>query len=128
RQGKAQIRDVREGMGGIDDQRSQHREDVRLEIAIHAAPLLGLQVADVEEGQLLAGKARQYDVVQTLGVVPLHIPDDTADRLELLIRRQAVGRALTVACGQLFLESRHPDLEELVQVRAEDSQELKPFQ
>jgi hypothetical protein len=76
----------------------------------------------------LPGEGRQYDVVQALGVLPLHIPDDAADRLELLFRCQAVGSTLTVAGCLLFLESRHPDLKEFVQVRAEDSQELEPLQ
>jgi hypothetical protein len=50
------------------------------------------------------------------------------DRVELLLRGEPVGRWLADPRGQLSLETRHPDHEELVEIGAEDRQELDPLE
>ena len=47
---------------------------------------------------------------------------------ELLGRRAPVGRGSADPRGHLLLEARHPNLEELIEVLAEDGQKLGPLQ
>ena len=54
--------------------------------------------------------------------------DPLADRLELLVRRHAVGGRRRDTGLHLLLEAGHPDLEELVEVLAVDRDELDPFE
>ena len=76
----------------------------------------------------MRSECRQHGVVQAAGVVADELPDDGGDLPQLFLGRQPGGRALAVTGGQLVLETGHPDLEELVEVRTEDPQELEPLQ
>ena len=51
-----------------------------------------------------------------------------ADRAELLDLVEAVGRVAAHAGRELLLQARDADLEELVEVRAEDREELRPLE
>ena len=60
------------------------------------------------------------------------LPDQVAhglgDGVELRLGRHAVGGALDDAGGHLALEPGHPHLVELVEVAAEDAEELEPLE
>ncbi len=70
----------------------------------------------------------QQLLVEAAAVLPHQVADDLRDRVELRLGSHAVGRALDDAGGHLPLEPGDPDLEELVEIAAEDAEELEPLE
>ena len=66
--------------------------------------------------------------VNAVGLAGHQLLDPGADRAELLDLVEAVGRGRAHADRELFLQARDPDLEELVDVAAEDREELRPLE
>ena len=108
-------------MRRVDRERRQDREDLvqealaQLQAALR--PLLVRHDADVLVGQLVA------HLEVRPGVRGLELEHPVPDALQDLGGRQAVGRRPRMARRDLLLETRDPDLEELVQVAGEDGQE-----
>ncbi len=115
-------------MRGIDRERRQDREDpvvedpgeLRLRLGVEIGPR-GEREADLlERGRDLLGERGRLPGDQLLDASP--------DRAELFDLVEAVGRRRAHADRELFLQARDSDLEELVDVAAEDREELRPFE
>ena len=65
---------------------------------------------------------------QAVAMAHHHLAHGARDGAELGLRGHAVGGALYDARRDLLLEARDPYLEELVQVAAEDGEELDPLE
>ena len=123
-----EVRDVREGMAWIDCQRGQHRKDLLAEDRMKLAELfLGHLVGAHDHDPCLrqvrnelAVKDRDLSIDQLLNPSP--------DRSQLLERRHPIGRGGRDSRQHLFLETGHPNLEEVIEVLAEDRQEANPLQ
>ena len=91
---------------------------------------LGLGVELVPGGERDAGVLqRGRDLLGERGGLARHqLLDAGADRAELLDLVEAVGRRRAHADRELFFEPGDADLEELVDVAAEDREELGPFE
>ena len=119
---QAQGGDVRERVAGVHGERREDREDLVVEPAAEGLVVLRdlvvVEDLDALGGQLLA------DLGPDRRVLVDQLADALADRVELLAGRQAV--AARVEAGRLVLapQAGDADLEELVEVRGEDGQEL----
>ena len=72
---------------------------------------------------------RGRDLLRERGRLAGHqLLDPGADRAELFDLVEPVGRGRAHADRELFFEPGHADLEELVDVAAEDREELRPFE
>ena len=125
---QAQVRDVGEGMAGVEGERRQDREDLALEV--------GAQLALLPGGEVVVGDDL-YALVPQLGqqiVVPAAVEELALalqvgpDAGQLFRRRHAVRRRLQGPPFQLPAQPRDPHHEELVQVAAVDRQELDPLE
>ncbi len=114
-------------MGGIQADGREHRHDVVEEIAAHPFGLAGIPVGAAQEADAFGGQGGQDGLVEE----PVLVGDEgvgfPADGAEHLPRGQPV-RTGQAPIGDLLLEACHPDLEELVQIAADDAQEAQPLQ
>ena len=128
RQVQRQARDVREGVGRVHRERREHREDPLLEQPVELGPIVPVQLGPghdpdprlVERGQNLL-RQQVPGAIDELGHA-------LADSRELLARGHPLGGGDEDPRRGLLLQPGHPDLEELVEVLAEDRQELRPLQ
>ena len=128
RQVQREVRDVGERVAGVDGEGREHREDPLLEGLDEE--LLVVLVEVVPAGQADAvGRQGGDDLVEE---EPLLALDERLDPLahldELLAGRAPVGRGDADPGRHLLLQTGDPDLEELVEVLAEDGQELGPLE
>ena len=76
----------------------------------------------------LLGERRQHVVHQAMAVLRHLLAHDHRDPRELVLRGQAVRRALGEPGGDLPLEAGHAHLEELIEVAAVDAEELEALE
>jgi len=118
------VDEVREGMSGVDRERRHHREERPVEVRLHDLGLLGGDLLRADDPDTLRDQTR-LDVLEE---APVLLLDERVHTLRH--RRQRLGRGQPVGAGALvplpdaLLQVRHPDHEELVEIRAEDGQEL----
>ena len=74
------------------------------------------------------GELGQHVVMQAATVLPHQVADDLRDGMELCLGGHAVGRTLDDAGRDLPLQAGHPDLVELVEIAAEDGEELQSLE
>ena len=121
---EAEVRDVGEGMAGIDRERRQDREDVGVEVrvdvlAVGAARGRRRRCMDREP---VLGQRREHVVHQARGGA-----GRTSSRTIAEIARELVLGVMpsavrsTMPAADLLLEAGHAHLEELVEVAAEDA-------
>ncbi len=116
------------GCDGIDRQRGQHREDALTEAPPEEVPVGVGELIPMHDADAFLLESRQQIAEHERVGAFLH-PDDTfADLLELLLRVHAVRGHRRHAGLDLFLETRDPDLEELVEVLGVDRDELDPLE
>ena len=121
--------DVRERVAGVDRQRGEHREDPALELVGQPLPVVVVELGPAgEHGSRPSARPPQTGPRNTSSARAISDPGPGEDRLELLRPRSSVDAAPGDPGGDPLLQTRHPDLEELVQVLAEDRQELDPLQ
>ena len=113
-------------MAGRHGERCQDREDL-LEVALAQLGVLLGDLRVVDDRDALRGEPAAK-VADEERVIEDEAGDPLADGGELLGRGAPVGRVLGAAGRHLLHESRHPHLEELVQVGREDGQELGPLE
>ena len=123
---QAQRADVRERVAGVDRERGQDREDLVDEPLAQPGVVLGDLVVLDDRDPLV--DERLADLRERRRVLGHEMPDERLDPLELLGRRQAVGRQPRRPGGRLLAQTGHADLEELVEVAGEDRQELDPLE
>ena len=115
-------------MRRVDGERREHGEDAVVELERELGASVVVEVAPVDE--LDAGLLqRRRDFFREHGSLERdELVDPRPDRAQLLGLVDAVGRGGPHAGRELILETRHADLEELVEVRAEDREELGAFE
>jgi hypothetical protein len=113
---------------GVQPQGGEDRKDVVREEPLEIGPLGGQKVTEADQLDAVPGELRQ-DALEQQGALPaLPRPDPGADLGELLGRRAAVGRHPLRPALLLQLQSTDALHEELVEVAAEDGEELEPLE
>ena len=128
REVQREVRDVRERVPGVDGERREHREDALLEGLDEELLVVVVEVVPPGEAHAVVGQRRD-DLVEEQ---PLLSVDEDLHALahldQLLAGGAPVRRGGAEPGGHLLLEAGHADLEELVEVLAEDGQELGPLE
>jgi len=114
-----------ERVPGVDGERRQHREDLRPEHVLHVPAVSGGQVLLRLDDDPARPEFRQHVVCQAAVLFAHRLLHRHADRFQLGGRRHPVRPATPGDPGlDLLLQAADPDHEELVQVRADDGEEL----
>ncbi len=123
-----EVRDIGEGMAGIDRQWGDHREDQPLEHLMEIGVVATIERFPVAQLDPLHLEGRRDLLQQQCLLAPDHPLQRSPNVGQQLLGRAAVeGQALD-AGHHLAAESGHLDLEELVDPLAEEDQELDPLQ
>ena len=128
RQVQAQIGDMRKRAAGIEGQRRQHRKHRLAEIRIGDCQLLLVQRGVIQDLHAGFGQRREQLVVQALVGVVEQLLDLAADGHQLGSRMHAVGPHIQDAGVHLGDQAGHAHHEKLVQVGADNGQELDALQ
>ena len=123
-----QSADVREGVRGVDGQRSEDREDLRVEEELDLGLLGGGELVPAEQLDALCLEVGQHDLAEQVGLLALQVVGALPDVLQHLAGRVPAGRPDRDAGGDAPLEAGDPDHEELVEVAGEDREELRPVE
>ena len=116
-------------MRRVHRQRREHREDLGGEFLPDVRDVLGGEVLRGGDQRDPALRERRDDILgQDVAVLLLQLAHEGHDGRELFFRRHAVVGELADLGGDLLPEARDPHLEELVQVGAEDREELDPLE
>ncbi len=126
RQRQRQVADVRERVRRVDRERRQDREDLVQEALAQLQPPFRAFLVRHDADVLLRELVAHLEVRPRVGRLELQHP--VPDLLQHLGGGQAVGRRPGVTRGDLLLEARDADLEELVEVAGEDGQEAGALQ
>ena len=127
RQGEAEIGNEREGMGGVDRERRQNREDVAQEMVGEPRPVGLLERIRIDEHDAVAGElgAKLAPARLLVAGKPGH---RVVDADELLGRSHPVRAAGEDAGAHLPLEAGDPHHEELVEIVRGDRKEADPLE
>jgi hypothetical protein len=120
--------DVREGVGRVDRQRGQHREDLLPEIGPQALAFGRAQLAPADQFDALGGQLGAHLVGEAGGVPGDQVRRAFADHQELGAQGDPVAAAHRQAGAEPPLQAGDPHHVELVEVAREDRQELRPLQ
>src|SRR2546421_675375 len=121
---------VGEGMTGVDGERRQDRIDAGAEQGVNVAPLGVVQVLEPHPLDPAGGQPRQHVGSENAVLLGDEFVHPAFDGGELLGGREPVRPVvLRLDPGiHLLLQAGHPDLEELVQVGAEDREEFEALE
>jgi hypothetical protein len=114
-------------MPGIDGERREHRKDLRLEILVDLAPFARRQIFDRQQANVVRCELVE-EPVQTRPLQSREPCDFRVDGLELLVRREPIGRRDDDAGRDLSAQSGDADHVKLVEVRAEDAEKLQALE
>ncbi len=128
REVERQVGDVGEGVAGVDGQRREHREDAVLELLDQHLAVVLVEVVPARQHHAVVGQAGHDLAEEHLLEAGRQLGDPVADREQLLGRRATVGGGAGEPRRDLVLEAGDADLEELVEVLAEDGAELGPLE
>ena len=123
-----QVRDVRERAPRVHRQGRQHGKDLLAEHRVQLVALSRLELAPAQHPHARGIKRGLHVLGEHLSVLLGQRDDLGRDRRQRLLRREAVGRARPDPRLSLLLEAGHAHLEELVHVRGEDREELRPLE
>ncbi|MNE21971.1 hypothetical protein D3C80_1151560 [compost metagenome] len=125
---EALVHQQRERVGRVEADRGDDRGDLVAEEAPHPGLELGVPVTAANKADLVFLQLRQQHIVEdrvlTMDLAVHHFTDSR----QRLVRLQAVSAGLLTGKGDLLLQARHTNFEELIQVAGEDQQELQPLQ
>ena len=121
---EGQVGDVGERAPEPDEERRQGREDPALEQAVELRALLARGVLRVHEPDPVLGEARYELGPEAAGDPRPLLRHDLGDRVDLLVRAEAVGSASGSVGLDVVMESRQAHHEDLVQVGLPDRAEL----
>ena len=129
REVERQARDVRERVRGVDGERREHREDPVVELARELGARGRRRDRSSRRTRRRPPAARAAtSLVNTAAWQGHELFDARADRAQLLDLVDALGRRRADAGLELLLQARHAHLEELVEVGAEDREELRALE
>ena len=112
--------DVGEGVGRVDGQRRQHREELVAEDLAQVLLLGRRQLVPADDGDALLLQRRSDLLVIDPGLHVEQLVRDIGELVDHLARLQPGGAAHGDAGRDAALEPGHPDHEELVEVARED--------
>jgi len=115
-------------VGGVDGERRQHREDQLGEEAFEMRSVVVGQFVPVGEPDAGDFERRGDLVGEDRGGTRHELFDEVTDGAQLVDEVEAVGGGRPEPGRQLLHEPRDPHLEELVEVLAEDGEELRPLE
>src|SRR5215831_20446348 len=111
-------------MPRIEGQRREQWEDVAFEVRRQlAADAIGVLIL-VEKRHARFGERRPEQILPACGLIAHHLHGTLADRRQLLRHGETIGRDLFEARALALAERRDAYHVELVQVRADDREEL----
>ena len=122
------VQQLRERMRRVNRQRRQHRADLRVVVILHPGQIRRLQLRHLQQPDAVRRQGRQQLAAPAAVLLLDHAPHPLDDGAERLGRGQPVHRALHYLAFDLLLDPGHAHLEELIQVRADDAEELHPLQ
>src|SRR5205823_7912203 len=122
-----QVRDVGEGMPRVDGERRQHREHLRLEVLVDRAPLSRRQVGNADEANAVRGKLLEQ-LLKATSLDRELFAHHAIDRVELLLRCQTIDRRKLDVRRDLSTQPRDAHHVELVEIGAEDREELQALE
>src|SRR5262249_33430684 len=127
-QAERAIAEVRKGMARIDGQRRDDRVQDAPEVVLQELALLARRLLRPDDRDALGGE-EWLDFLQEAAMLLVdQLMDSTGDGGEGGGRGQAIRARGHVARAKLPLEIGDPDHEELVEIRAEDREELHTLQ
>jgi hypothetical protein len=123
------VAQVRKGMAAVDRERREDGHERVAEVVVEEAALLVADVLGAQEQNALVGEQGQ-DVLEETAVLLLHerVHVRGHGRHRLRAREPVRPRRRLVPRVDVPLEGGHAHHEELVEVRAEDGEELHPLQ
>ena len=124
REAEGPVREMRERVAGIDGERRHHGQEPALEVVQEIAGLLGRLMPRTDQADPMGFEARDERFDEEPVLLLDEIVDPGGDGQHGLARREPVGSDRAVARGDLALEPGDPDHVVLVQIRAEDAEEL----
>ena len=124
REVERQVRDVGEGVCGIDREGREDGEDEVLEQAVEVCALRRGDLMVADDGDALVLECGEQVGVDEGRLACRELSDHRVDRDELLGRADAVRVVADRLDRDLLVETRDADLEELIEVRGEDRDEL----
>src|SRR6266851_935592 len=123
-----EVGDVRERMARVYGQRRQHWEDLLPEDRVELRQLLLAHLVAANNGDARSAEGRDDARVVEPGLPLDESFDPAADGLQLLQRLYSGRGRHRDGCQHLLLEAGDADLEEVVQVLAEDGEEPHPLE
>ena len=124
-----QAGDVGERVTGVHRQGREHREDPPIELLAEPLAVVVVELAPGREDDAGVGQSGDRpDRGRSRPPGPTGPARRALTSSSCSLGRTTIGAQGAHAGGDLVLESRHPDLEELIEVLAEDRQELDPFE
>ncbi len=128
REVEGQARDVRERVRGVDRERHEHREHLGLEVLVEPVSVGLVQIAPGQHVDAGLGQSGLDPLLPRVGMPALEPVGGSRDIGQHLLRGAAgVGRHRQTR-HDAALETGDPDHEELVEVAAEDGQEVRALQ
>ena len=125
---QALVEDARERMRRVEPERTQHRQQLMLEIVPHPRLLLGVPFGAAHEADAFAFEFRDQQFVEH-PVLFFHQPmRHLDDSFEYFLRAHVVRAGLHRARGDLLLQARHADFEKLVEIGVGDAQKTQPLE
>jgi hypothetical protein len=123
-----EVGDVGEGATEADHQRRQRREDLVLEAIVDLGPLLGAGAVEGDDPDSALLERRPQVAAEALAEAVVELQHPPLDRVDLLLRGEAVGTAGFDPGIELVEEAGDPDHEELVEVVGVDAAEPQSLQ
>ena len=124
---ETEVGNVGKGPAGIDRQRRQNGEQGLLKVAVGDVLLLLGQRLEIGDGKALGGQLGDQAAQAGIGVGE-QLLNDGADGVKLARGRHAVGAGFLRARFDLIQQPSDADHEELVEVGAQDREELGAFE
>jgi hypothetical protein len=125
---EALIQDPGEGMGRIEPDGTYYREQLAVEETLDPACRSRRPFRALEKADPFGGEFRDEKGVQHLVLLFNESMRRLADAEELLGRGEIVRSPLHRSIGHLLFETRHPDLEEFIEIGAADTKKLQAFE
>jgi len=125
---KGLVGDLRKGVGLVDGQRGQRRMDLLGEVVLGPGALCGGELGGGLESDLLFRERGDEQVVPAVILLVYQFADFREGPLQLLARRQAIDAGFAASGVLLLQEAGDADLEEFIEVGADDGEELGAFE
>ena len=111
-------------MAGVDSEGRQHRKDFFLKITMRPGRAFGVQLRYFADANSILGKLREQFIVPKRILGRDQLAHDSPDAVECFGRTQSIGTDVARLALDLLFDSGDTNLEEFVQVRAENGEKL----